>query len=82
MVENITPLQVTIHSYTSLFGEKHSIIFINMVHSAEFETVPFTIQIIQKSPTATFTSCPWQTMNNWKHRSRRPPSSIVSSASY
>ena len=59
VVENIDPLQVTIHSYTNLFFGNHSITFISMVHSletAKFETVPFTIQIFQKSPTATFTT--------------------------
>ena len=59
VVENIDPLQVTIHSYTNLFCGNQSITFISMVHSletAKFETVPFTIQIFQKSPTATFTT--------------------------
>ena len=59
VVENIDPLQVTIHSYTNLFFGNHSITFISMVHSletAKFETVPFTIQIFQKSPSATFTT--------------------------
>jgi hypothetical protein len=59
VVENIDPLQVTIHSYTNLFYGNHSITFISMVHSletAKFETVPFKIQIFQKLPTATFTT--------------------------
>jgi hypothetical protein len=44
MVENITLLKVTLHSYTNSFGENHSITFISIVQSletAEFETVSF-----------------------------------------
>jgi hypothetical protein len=76
VVENIDPLQVTIHSYTNLFCGNHSITFISMVHSletAKFETVPLTIQIFQKSPTATFTT----SSPDEESEASQPPSSLL-----
>jgi hypothetical protein len=43
------------------FESNHIITLPNLIHffqQPKFETVPFTIQIFQKSPTATFTSSP------------------------
>ena len=76
VVENIDPLQVTIHSYTNLFFGNQSITFISMVHSletAKFETVPLTIQIFQKSPTATFTT----SSPDEESEASQPPSSLL-----